>query len=55
MCGKTGKGGVSAASHVEQDKDPEADLASSLIPYAREPNVAGLHKTLKYATPDAVS
>jgi len=54
VCGKTGKGGVSAASHVEQDKDPEADLASSLIPYAREPVVMALHKTLKYATPDAV-
>jgi len=54
VCGKAGKGGVSAANHVEQDKDPEADLASTLILPAREPVVAGLHKTLKYATPDAV-
>ena len=55
VCGKAGKGGVSAASHVEQDKDPEADLASTLIPPAREPVAMALHKTLKYATPDAVS
>ena len=55
VSGRAGKGGVLAASRVGQDKDPGAERAPTPIHHAREPAVEAAHKTMKCATPNAVS